>query len=128
MQKDYCCYILESEHPNYKGWTYTGMTNNMKRRLRQHNCEIKGGARYTRNKGPWHLAIQVVGFKTKGQALSFEWTIKHPHKRKSIKHHFIMVSRRKIVGKRNIIEILLCLKPWRNMHLKKRIFIFKKKS
>ena len=27
--------------------TYLGITNNLQRRIRQHNCEIKGGAKYT---------------------------------------------------------------------------------
>lgn len=34
---------------------YTGITTNVKRRLRQHRGEIKGGARYTRSRTPLTL-------------------------------------------------------------------------
>lgn len=64
----YVCYIIQ----NPKGCTYVGITNNLKRRLRQHNEEIKGGARSTRGRGPWHLAILVENFKDQKQALSLE--------------------------------------------------------
>lgn len=42
--KSWCIYLLY--HPKANR-TYIGITNNPKRRLRQHNCEIKGGAKYT---------------------------------------------------------------------------------
>ena len=32
---------------NIHNRTYLGITNNKKRRIRQHNCIIKGGAKYT---------------------------------------------------------------------------------
>ena len=37
---------------------YTGITNNLEKRLRQHNGEITGGAFYTRNKRPVKLIYQ----------------------------------------------------------------------
>lgn len=37
---------------------YTGITINIKNRLRQHNGEIKGGAFYTQNKRPVKLIHQ----------------------------------------------------------------------
>lgn len=46
----YAVYMLIS---NDKKRTYIGCTNNLKRRLRQHNGEIKGGARATQTSRPW---------------------------------------------------------------------------
>lgn len=66
----YVCYVLEN---TTKTHTYVGITNNLKRRLRQHNGEIRGGARYTRGGRPWTLAAVVAGFKNKSDVLSFEW-------------------------------------------------------
>ena len=40
------------------GTLYTGVTANLKRRLRQHNGELVGGARYTRSRRPVVLAWQ----------------------------------------------------------------------
>ncbi len=40
------CYVLRCEHPTRR-LTYIGSTNSVCRRGRQHNGEIKGGARYT---------------------------------------------------------------------------------
>jgi predicted GIY-YIG superfamily endonuclease len=70
---NYVCYILS----NMRGRTYVGITNNISRRLRQHNGEIKGGARATAGKGPWALVAYVDFFVSKSQALSFEWFMHH---------------------------------------------------
>ena len=74
----YYCYILRSLNPLYKSLTYNGSTNNLKRRLRQHNGEIVGGAKATRNKGPWEYYVLLEGFTSHKEALSCEWKIKHP--------------------------------------------------
>lgn len=69
---DYICYCLVNPAPTTR--TYIGMTNNPVRRIRQHNGEIKGGARYTsRRDGGWRYQWQVTGFESKHCALSFEW-------------------------------------------------------
>lgn len=66
-------YIIEN-----KGFTYAGVSPNPVRRLRQHNCEIKGGAKYTTSKGNgWKHICLVTGFRTKNEALQFEWAVKH---------------------------------------------------
>lgn len=73
---DYCVYILtHSEHQK----TYCGITNNLTRRLRQHNNEIKGGAKYTtinKHNGEWCVYLTIPNL-TKSQALSLEWKIHH---------------------------------------------------
>lgn len=75
---DYVVYVLRSQvDPNL---VYCGMTNNIKRRLRQHNGHIKGGGQYTSTNRPWQLAalVPIDGGNTpaaKSLALQVEyWT------------------------------------------------------
>ncbi len=60
-----------------KGNTYVGATVNLDRRLRQHNKEIKGGARATGIKVAqgeiWTRAAHVSGFPDWKATLQFEW-------------------------------------------------------
>ena len=57
--------------------TYIGATIDLEKRLRQHNGEIKGGARATSikvNKGEkWDRVCYVEGFPDWQAALQFEW-------------------------------------------------------
>jgi len=72
------CYILRNNKPQYRHLTYNGSTNNPKRRLRQHNEEISGGARYTHGRGGgWEIYALLTGFPDHKNALSCEWRIKH---------------------------------------------------
>lgn len=69
----YCYIITNGFH------TYNGYTNNLYRRLRQHNGILKGGARATRGKGPWkYVCILHCDSWTAAQAMSMEWHIKYP--------------------------------------------------
>ena len=77
---DYNVYLLIHTTHNK---TYLGITNNLKRRIRQHNCEIKGGAKYTSiNKmdGMWKYYL-VIPNLTKSQALSYERIIKNKRRK-----------------------------------------------
>jgi predicted GIY-YIG superfamily endonuclease len=74
----YYCYILENSNEQYSEQTYNGSTNNLKRRLRQHNGEICGGAKATSGKGPWKYMVILEGFQDHKEALCCEWRIKHP--------------------------------------------------
>ena len=59
-------------------FTYAGVSPDPVQRLRKHNGEIKGGAKYTTSKGPgWKHICFVSGFQNKIQALQFEWAVKH---------------------------------------------------
>eukprot|EP00438_Fugacium_kawagutii_P009080 Skav233247 [mRNA] locus=scaffold2786:119058:121401:- [translate_table: standard] len=89
----YCCYVLRSLTGSR---TYTGITTDLSRRLRQHNGELRGGARATRAGGPWNvlcvvpslplwwrvvcsllrLGNRVRGFPSKLDACRFEWRAK----------------------------------------------------
>ena len=66
------CYLLD----NGFGKTYIGASNNFKRRIRQHNKEIKGGAKYTSAWGPWKPVLLVLGMPDKKTTLSLEWRMK----------------------------------------------------
>ena len=76
--ENWYCYILRNKNPQYANLTYNGSTNNPKRRLRQHNGEITGGAVYTK-KAPagWEIYFLITGFPDHKNALSCEWRIKH---------------------------------------------------
>jgi len=78
-----CVYLLEEAggRASYVGWTV-----NLARRLRQHNGEITGGAKYTTRGGPWRFAATVTGeggWWTRTQALQFEWAWKHCRSRRA---------------------------------------------
>jgi putative endonuclease len=64
-------YILECSDNTY----YTGISNNLTKRLRQHNGEIVGGAFYTRNKRPVKL-IYSEEYETHLEAARREVKIK----------------------------------------------------
>lgn len=61
--------------------TYVGTTNDLERRLRQHNKEIAGGAVATTSKvlkgEAWIRVVHVRGFPDRQAALQFEWRWKH---------------------------------------------------
>ena len=48
LNKAWFVYIIQCKDNSF----YTGVTNNLEKRLRQHNGELSGGAIYTRNKRP----------------------------------------------------------------------------
>lgn len=63
-------YILEcNDHTLYTGWT-----NNIKKRLQDHNSGK--GAKYTRPRLPVYL-VYYETFKTKEEAMKREYEIKH---------------------------------------------------
>jgi predicted GIY-YIG superfamily endonuclease len=80
---NYIVYLLVNTD-KYNNCTYIGMTNNPDRRLRQHNGDIKGGAKYTHCKkgnGRWEYYGFILGLN-KSLALSIEKKI-HIYSRKT---------------------------------------------
>ena len=70
-----------------KNFSYCGATPDIEKRIRKHNQELPGGAKYTRMVGPnWNYICYIDGFKEKRDALRFEWAVKHcaPKKAKGI--------------------------------------------
>jgi structure-specific endonuclease subunit SLX1 len=69
QEKMYVCYLLKSTtRPVH---TYVGITVDLHRRLRQHNGELKGGARRTRGR-TWECVLYVYPFHSKRSAMQFE--------------------------------------------------------
>ena len=60
---------------------YIGKTNDLARRLRQHNGEIAGGARATHGRGPWEYLLVIDGFERDSHALQAEWRIKRERRK-----------------------------------------------
>ena len=94
-ENNYYVYLLEATG----GSTYVGATIDLDHRLRQHNCEIKGGAVATSMKvkrgETWSRVCHVAGFPTWQSALQFEWrwkqlsrtmisSVKNPLKRRQV--------------------------------------------
>ncbi|XP_038980638.1 structure-specific endonuclease subunit SLX1 homolog [Phoenix dactylifera] len=52
--------------------TYVGVTTNIIRRLKQHNGELRGGAKASSSGRPWVLACIIQGFKDQSEACVFE--------------------------------------------------------
>lgn len=74
MGECYYCYWIESGSR-----AYFGATVDPRRRLRQHNSELVGGARKTRGR-LWRYKCVVSGFREWKEALQFEWAIKYHSK------------------------------------------------
>lgn len=68
---EYFVYILECND----GTLYTGKTININKRIRAHNGEIKGGAKYTRNKRPVKL-VYSENYKTNRETALRELELK----------------------------------------------------
>lgn len=78
LSAGYACYIL---YNTVNKTTYNGSTNNLLRRIRQHNGEISGGARSTKAlAGNWKYLAIVHSDPPLEQreALSLEWHIRYP--------------------------------------------------
>ena len=71
----FLCYLLS----NSSSKTYIGYTNNFKKRINQHNCELSGGAKYTtafKGEHGWTPIILITEIEDKSTALSLEWRMK----------------------------------------------------
>ena len=80
----YYVYIIHSDFER----TYCGVTDDLERRLKQHNGIIKGGAKATRGRS-WEYFFIIEGFRDRIEALQFEWKMHHPDgkKRKNKKYN-----------------------------------------
>lgn len=73
----YFCYIIRSGDRTYNGYTV-----DLERRLRQHNGELKGGARSTQGREWEYLAVLSDPNWTKQDAMKCEWNIRYPTRKK----------------------------------------------
>lgn len=84
------CYILRNHDEKDKNRTYNGYTVNPRRRIRQHNGEIAGGAKYTKIYGnqSWEIFVLMKGFPDHHNALQCEWRIKHPDNKRRLNQKY----------------------------------------
>ncbi len=66
-------YVLASDEGSS---TYVGITNDLERRLAQHNGYLPGGARATRRFRPWRVARTLGPFATRSAASKCEYALK----------------------------------------------------
>jgi putative endonuclease len=84
----YFTYIIQSEST---GRYYVGSTDNLDRRVAQHNDPTYKGSKTTKRfTGPWKL-VYAESFQTRAEAMSRERKIKSWKSRKAI-HHLIISS------------------------------------
>ena len=74
-QNNWLIYILECRDDSL----YCGITNNLEKRLKQHNGEIKGGAKYTRSHRPCKL-VYIEKSANRSEASQREAIIKRMSK------------------------------------------------
>ena len=113
---NWVCYIIEN-----RGYTYVGVSNNAAKRLRAHNGEIKGGAKYTTSKGSgWKHICIISGFPTKIESMQFEWALKHVPPRNAggivnrIKKLFILCNKEQWTSKSPLAETMPLTIEWVN--------------
>jgi predicted GIY-YIG superfamily endonuclease len=79
------------------GRTYVGVTTDVDRRLRQHNGEVRGGARSTRAGRPWQVGRVLGPVRTRGRALSVEYQVKQLDGRRRLTAPVSLRRRKKLV-------------------------------
>ena len=103
-----------------KGYTYAGVSPDPVKRLRKHNGELAGGAKYTLSKGKgWEHVCLIHGFQTKTQALQFEWASKHVSPRDAgglvnrIKKLYILLNKERWTSKSPEAKTVSLIIEWK---------------
>lgn len=104
----YYCYLIYSTSSMK---TYIGITNNLDKRLKQHNKLLKGGAKCTKQCDDWNYKIIVEGFKDRATVSSFEWYWKHQQTIQNKWTH----TRPGIDNKINRLHNLLSEERWKHL-------------
>ena len=80
---EYWVYVIQSQQSRVgkrgnplPGFHYVGCTTDVKRRIRQHNGEIKGGGKYTATKRPWALEAVYGPYQGRSNAMKAEYALK----------------------------------------------------
>uniref|UniRef100_A0ACD5ZSG2 Uncharacterized protein n=1 Tax=Avena sativa TaxID=4498 RepID=A0ACD5ZSG2_AVESA len=114
----FCCYLLRSLCPRSKSRTYIGFTVNPRRRIRQHNGELRCGAWRTKRGRPWEMVLCIYGFPTNVAALQFEWAWQHPTESLAVRKAAAgFKSLGGIGNKVKIAYTMLTLPSWENLNL-----------
>ena len=113
----FMCYLLRSLNVKHPKSTYIGFTVHPKRRIRQHNGEISGGAFRTRKKRPWDMGCVVQGFPNKVSALQFEYAWTNPNRSRLLKGFVGKTKKYGFNNKMELLAILLSVEPFANYGL-----------
>mmetsp|Transcript_17807 Transcript_17807/g.53680 ORF Transcript_17807/g.53680 Transcript_17807/m.53680 type:complete len:552 (+) Transcript_17807:458-2113(+) len=124
MATFFAVYLLRSLQKTASGAvstrTYIGCTVNPQRRIRQHNGEIKMGAKQTSRHRPWEMILVCHGFPSLVAALQFEWAWQHPHVSKAVRETAKQLPARGkhlVSGKVRLLMEMLRLEKWRDLPL-----------
>ena len=111
-------YVIKSLREEKKDLTYVGFTVNMKRRIRQHNREIKGGAWKTLKWHPWKIVLVVHGFESQVSAMQFEWAVQNSWKSRFLPHEYPLKGRKRTTAaRRATIEQLMAHEHWAHIRI-----------
>jgi predicted GIY-YIG superfamily endonuclease len=89
-------YVLQ----NSAGRFYTGQTDDLDRRLSEHNYPEAGSGKYTHKNGPWHLVYSEI-FENRSEAVQRERFIKARKSTKWIKANLLLTNRASPDGHRD---------------------------
>lgn len=121
IETRYFVYLLKSTVSNR---TYVGYTIDVHRRLRQHNGEITGGSKKTRQGRPWEIVLYVTGFHFERTALQYEFCI---HKTRKFGRGTGVKAKMKIM-KGLLKQKQICSTAPPNIEFKRALFFKDKKS
>ena len=76
-------YIIRGKNIYGRTKFYIGFTNNLYRRIRQHNGELVGGAKATKGY-KWQYCGIITHFRDHIEGLQIEWRLKYSSKQKNI--------------------------------------------
>jgi predicted GIY-YIG superfamily endonuclease len=76
-------YIIKGINDKNKTKFYIGYTNNLQRRIKQHNQIISGGAKATKGY-KWEYYAIITNFRSHIEGLQLEWRLKHSTKKTGI--------------------------------------------
>jgi predicted GIY-YIG superfamily endonuclease len=83
LTTEWWVYVIQSQAPRFNkkgerlpGFYYVGSTTDYRRRLRQHNGEVKGGGKYTAQHRPWLPAALYGPYDSRSEALKAELMLK----------------------------------------------------
>lgn len=80
MSSTYYTYIVLCKDNTY----YTGVTNDLEKRIKAHNGELRNGAKYTKTRRPVTL-MYYEQFETKNDAMKKEYALRHrTHQEKTV--------------------------------------------
>ncbi|XP_048535561.1 uncharacterized protein LOC125514291 [Triticum urartu] len=119
----FCCYLLRSLCPRSKSRTYIGFTVNPRRRIRQHNGELRCGAWRTKRGRPWEMMLCIYGFPTNVAALQFEWAWQHPTESLAVRKAAAEFKSLGGIGNKvKLAYTMLNLPSWENLNLTVNFF------